>query len=340
MYRNWRELIRPDRLDSREINEMYGKFEAKPLERGYGQTLGNALRRVLLSTIRGSAIAALKIEGVDHEFSSIPDVKEDVNNLVLNLKGLNLKYYGDDDKIIEIDFDGPGIIKGKDIIHDESVEIMNQEHELATVNKGGKLKAQMWVRNGVGYMVSESHVQQTDFPIGTIPIDAIFSPVRRVTFKVDNTRVGHATDYDRLVMEVWTNGCVNPADAVAFSAKILKEQLTVFINFQEEDEPEPVKQQEETQKLNENLFKPVDELELSVRSANCLENANIKFIGELVVRTESEMLKTKNFGRKSLNDIKDILAEMGLSLGMKIDGFDPSVLRNKEEDKNEEKEEI
>ncbi len=340
MYRNWRELIRPDRLDSREINEMYGKFEAKPLERGYGQTLGNALRRVLLSTIRGSAIAALKIEGVDHEFSSIPDVKEDVNNLVLNLKGLNLKYYGDDDKIIEIDFDGPGIIKGKDIIHDESVEIMNQEHELATVNKGGKLKAQMWVRNGVGYMVSESHVQQTDFPIGTIPIDAIFSPVRRVTFKVDNTRVGHATDYDRLVMEVWTNGCVNPADAVAFSAKILKEQLTVFINFQEEDEPEPVKQQEETQKLNENLFKPVDELELSVRSANCLENANIKFIGELVVRTESEMLKTKNFGRKSLNEIKDILAEMGLSLGMKIDGFDPSVLRNKEEDKNEEKEEI
>lgn len=338
MHQNWRDLIRPDRIEVKQCEDRYGKFIAKPLERGFGQTVGNSLRRVLLSSIRGSAIVAIKIEGIEHEFSAIENVKEDVNDVVLNLKGVALKYYGEDDKVVEIDFSGGGTVYASDIVYDESIEILNPEHVIAHVSKGCEFKLKMWVRNGKGYAIADSHRQEKAFPIGTIPIDAIFSPIRRVTYNVDHTRVGQATDFDRLTVEVWTNGVVKPDDALAYASKILKEQMTVFINFQEEPEPEIKKIEEESPRLNENLFKPVDQLELSVRSANCLENANIKFIGELVVRSESEMLKTKNFGRKSLNEIKDILAEMGLSLGMKIDGFDASTLRNEEGKAEEEAE--
>jgi len=336
MHRNWQDLIRPKSLEADVLSDTYGKFVARPLERGYGLTLGNSLRRVLLSSINGAAIVAVRIVGVDHEFSTVPGIKEDVTDIILNLKQVNLRYLGDEDATLKLEATGPRVIKAGDIQTDGDVEVLNPDQIIATIDDGGKLSMEMIVRHGRGYVSADAN-RTEDLPTGMIAIDSIFAPVRRVAYNVSNARVGQMTDYDKLTIEVWTNGAVRPDDAVAYAAKILKEQLTIFVNF-DEAEDEDVKSYDDAAgkaSLNENLFKTVDSLELSVRAANCLENANIKFIGELVTKSESEMLKTKNFGRKSLNEIKDILSEMGLSLGMKIDGFDPSTLRKQDEDQKQ-----
>jgi DNA-directed RNA polymerase subunit alpha len=322
--KNWRDLIKPRKLevDPDSLRPTYGKFVAEPLERGFGTTLGNSLRRVLLSSLQGAAITALKIDGVDHEFSTVPEVVEDVTDTVLNLKEVLLRMHTNDQKTIRIEVEGPKEVKAGDIITDDQVEILNPGHHICTVSEGGKLRMEMTCRRGRGYVPAAAN-KVAGAPIGTIPVDSLFSPVRKVNYQVTNARVGQVTDYDRLSLEVWTDGSVSPQDAVAYAAKIIKEQLTVFINFDETEEPAPVETPKEEAKLNENLFRSVDELELSVRSANCLQQANIRTIGDLVQRTEAEMLKTKNFGRKSLKEIKEILAEMGLSLGMKLENWPP-----------------
>jgi DNA-directed RNA polymerase subunit alpha len=322
--KNWRDLIKPKGLvvDQETLSNTYGKFVAEPLERGFGITLGNSLRRVLLSSLQGAAITSVKIEGVEHEFMTIPEVAEDVTDIILNLKEVLLQIHTNEAKTIRIEADGPREIKAGDIIADGQVEVLNPGHHVLTISEGGKVRMEMSARRGRGYVSAEKN-KAPGAPIGTIPVDALFSPIRKVNYQVTNARVGQQTDFDKLTLEVWTDGSVAPADAVAFAAKIVKEQLNIFINFDEAEEAvEEVKPVEE-QKLNENLFRSVDELELSVRSANCLANANIKSIGDLVQKTEAEMLKTKNFGRKSLKEIKEILAEMGLSLGMKLESWPP-----------------
>ena len=331
MHRNWQDLITPKNVEIESHNDSYGKFVAKPLERGYGTTIGNSLRRILLSSINGAAFSAVKIDGVAHEFSTITGVKEDVTDIVLNLKQVNIRYLGERPAIVKLRATGEKVVTAADIETTGDVEVLNPNQHICTLDKDGRLDAELMVTTGRGYASADQN-RSEEVAADWLCIDSIFAPVRRVAYNVSNARVGQMTDYDRLTLEVWTNGAVRPDDAVAYAAKILKEQLTVFINFDETEEA-PVKEEaasEEKPRLNENLFKTVDSLELSVRAANCLENANIKFIGELVTRTEADMLKTKNFGRKSLNEIKDILAEMGLSLGMKIDGFDPSTLRQQE----------
>jgi DNA-directed RNA polymerase subunit alpha len=336
MHRNWQDLITPNNVEIAALTDTYGKFIAKPLERGYGITLGNSLRRVLLSSINGAAIVAVRIEGVEHELSTITGVKEDVTDIILNLKQVNIRYLGENDARITLKSKGDGVLRAGDIQASSDVEILNPEQHIATVGEDGSLSMEMIVRHGRGYVSADANRTES-IPAGYIVTDSIFAPVRRVAYNVSNARVGQMTDYDKLTLEVWTNAAVRPDDALAYAAKILKEQLTIFINFDESEEVEARGSEETIEarpQLNENLFKTVDSLELSVRAANCLENANIKYIGELVTKTEAEMLKTKNFGRKSLNEIKDILAEMGLSLGMKIDGFDPSMLRQKESESN------
>jgi DNA-directed RNA polymerase subunit alpha len=336
MHRNWQDLITPNNVEIAALTDTYGKFIAKPLERGYGITLGNSLRRVLLSSINGAAIVAVRIEGVDHELSTITGVKEDVTDIILNLKQVNIRYLGENDARITLKSKGDGVLRAGDIQASSDLEILNPDQHIATVGEDGSLSMEMIVRHGRGYVSADANRTET-IPTGYIVTDSIFAPVRRVAYNVSNARVGQMTDYDKLTLEVWTNAAVRPDDALAYAAKILKEQLTIFINFDESEEVEARGSEETIEarpQLNENLFKTVDSLELSVRAANCLENANIKYIGELVTKTEAEMLKTKNFGRKSLNEIKDILAEMGLSLGMKIDGFDPSMLRQKESESN------
>ena len=336
MHRNWQDLITPNNVEIAALTDTYGKFIAKPLERGYGITLGNSLRRVLLSSINGAAIVAVRIDGVEHELSTIQGVKEDVTDIILNLKQVNIRYLGENDARITLKSKGDGILRAGDIQSSSDVEILNPEQHIATIGDDGSLVMEMVVRHGRGYVSADQNRTET-IPAGYIVTDSIFAPVRRVAYNVSNARVGQMTDYDKLTLEVWTNAAVRPDDALAYAAKILKEQLTIFINFDESEEVEARSAEETIEsrpQLNENLFKTVDSLELSVRAANCLENANIKYIGELVTKSEAEMLKTKNFGRKSLNEIKDILAEMGLSLGMKIDGFDPSLLRQKEGESN------
>jgi DNA-directed RNA polymerase subunit alpha len=320
--KNWRDLIKPRRMevDADSLTQTYGKFVAEPLERGFGTTLGNSLRRVLLSSLQGAAITAVRIEGVDHEFTTVPEVTEDVTDIVLNLKEVLLRMHTNEQKTLRIEMEGPREVTAGDIIGDDQVEILNPGHHICTLSEGGKLRMEMSCRRGRGYVPAVNNKNPGD-PIGTIPIDALFSPVRKVNYQVTNARVGQVTDYDKLSLEVWTDGSVTPQDAVAYAAKIIKEQLTVFINFDETEEPVIAETPKEEAKLNENLFRSVDELELSVRSANCLQQANIKTIGDLVQRTEAEMLKTKNFGRKSLKEIKEILAEMGLSLGMKLENW-------------------
>lgn len=325
MYKNWRSLIKPRGLsfDSGEVTGTYGEFVAKPLERGYGLTLGNALRRILLSSLQGAAVTSVKIEGVSHEFSTIPGVVEDVTNVLLNLKELKLKLHtGETDKMY-LDISGEREVKASDIQSSANIEILNPDLHIATLSGEGKLKMEMIVRLGKGYVPAEDNKTEED-PIGTVALDSIHSPVLQVNYNVTNARVGQRTDYDCLTMKIKTNGSLRPDDALAFAAKILKEQLQIFINFEETLEPIEEEIKEEKSPLNPNLYRKVDELELSVRSANCLQNAKIKYIGELCQKTEAEMLKTKNFGRKSLNEIKEILTEMGLSLGMKLDGFNPS----------------
>ena len=320
--KNWRDLIKPRGLQVAESTATYGKFVAEPLERGFGITLGNSLRRVLLSSLQGASITSVKIEGVEHEFTTVPEVAEDVTDIILNLKEVLLKAHTGEPKTLRIDAVGPKEVRAGDIITDADVEILNPQHHIATISDGGKLRLEMACRRGRGYIAAERN-KVAGTPIGTIPIDALFSPVRRVNYQVGNARVGQVTDYDKLTLEVWTDGSVEPADAVAYAAKIIKEQLQIFIHFSESEEPVLVEAPRSEEKLNENLFRSVDELELSVRSANCLQNANIRTIGELVQKSEAEMLKTKNFGRKSLKEIKEILAEMGLSLGMKLDNWPP-----------------
>ncbi|NOY52885.1 MAG: DNA-directed RNA polymerase subunit alpha [Deltaproteobacteria bacterium] len=311
---------RPKRLNFEldTMTETYGKFYAQPFERGFGTTIGNSLRRILLSSIEGAAITSVKFEGVLHEFSTLAGVLEDVAEIILNLKGVSFKMHTDQPKTIHLKARGKGMVTAGDIETDADLEVINPKHHIATLEKDSDLDMEMEVRMGRGYVPATEDIER-DQAIGVIPIDAVFSPIRKVNFTVENARVGHATDYDKLTLEVWTNGAIKPDDAVAYAAKILKDYMTIFINFDEEvEEEEPVKD-EKDEELRKFLRKSVEELELSVRSYNCLKKAEIKTIGELVQKTDSEMLRTKNFGRKSLNEIKELLTDMGLSLGMKVD---------------------
>ncbi len=320
--RHWRDLIRPKgiSIDTDSANNFYAKFTCEPLERGFGITVGNSLRRVLLSSLQGAAITAIRIEGALHEFTSVPDVVEDVSDIILNLKEVVFKAAQPKTYTVRIDKEGPGPVYARDILLVDGLQVLNPDHLIAVLDKKGPLAMELTVNVGRGYVPAERNKTPT-MPIGTIPIDALFSPIRKVNYIVQNARVGQVTDYDKLTLEVWTNGSVAPADAVAFAAKILKEQLSIWVNFEESEETAYPQSLSDDEPLNENLFRSVEELELSVRSANCLQNANITLIGELVQRTEQDMLKTKNFGRKSLKEIKEILANMGLSLGMKIDNW-------------------
>jgi DNA-directed RNA polymerase subunit alpha len=321
MQRNWSSLIRPKRVDVDESTHtrLYGEFTIQPLERGYGVTLGNALRRVLLSSIRGAAIVSIKVDNVLHEFSTIPGIKEDVTDMILNLKGVRFKLFQADTKVVHLDISRPGVIRAGDIITDGTVEVLNPDHYIALMSsEGNSLKAELVVKMGKGYTPAKKELDP-DQSEGTINIDAIFSPVKKVNYIVSNARVGQITDFDKLSLEVWTDGSLKPEDAIAYSAKILKQQLDVFINFEEVDEEVLPEIADEKGNVNEVLLRTVEDLELSVRSANCLKNAGINTIGELVQRTEAEMLKTKNFGRKSLSEIKDILNEYNLNFGMKLD---------------------
>jgi DNA-directed RNA polymerase subunit alpha len=320
--RNWRDLIRPKaiQLDPESNSQTYGKFTCEPLERGFGITIGNSLRRVLLSSLQGAAATAVRIDGALHEFTTIDDVKEDVTDVILNLKEVVFQSAQPKRHVLRIEKQGPGVVSAGDIQSGEGIRVLNPNQPVATVSKGGKFSAELVVGVGRGYVPAERN-KEPNMAIGWIPIDSLFSPVRKVNYTVTNARVGQITDYDKLTLEVWTNGAVKPRDAVAYAAKILKEQLQIFINFQEEDESVAVATTNREEPLNENLFKSVEEFELSVRSANCLQNANIQYIGELVQKTESDLLKTKNFGRKSLKEIKDKLAELNLSLGMHIENW-------------------
>jgi DNA-directed RNA polymerase subunit alpha len=324
IHKNWSELIKPKRLevDPESHNRFYGKFSCEPLERGFGITLGNALRRVMLSSLRGAAITAVRIKDVHHEFSAIPGVREDITEILLNLKQVRLKMLSDGIKIVRLEAQGEGEVTAGDIQTDATVELLNPEHHIASLAADGQLSIEMTIRTGKGFVPAEANKDENQ-PIGYIPLDASFSPIRKVNYVVTQARVGQRTDYDKLTLEVWTDGSISPENAVAYAAKILKEHLTMFINFEEEPEGLEERVAEEPPALNENLYRSVNELELSVRAANCLRNANIRYIGELVQKTEQEMLKTKNFGRKSLNEIKEILTEMGLQLGMKLDNFAP-----------------
>jgi DNA-directed RNA polymerase subunit alpha len=332
--RNWRDLIRPKSLsvEQETLTGTYGRFVCEPLERGFGITLGNSLRRVLLSSLQGAAITAVKIDGALHEFTSVPDVVEDVTTIILNLKEVVVRAHSARTHVVRIEKDGPCEVKAGDIQTGDQIDVLNPDHVICTVAKGGRFSAELTITVGRGYVPSE-RTKQPGQPIGNIAIDALYSPLRKVNYTVTNARVGQMTDYDKLTLEVWTDGSVKPQDAVAYAAKILKDQLTIFINFEEEPEA-TTSVKEEDEPLNENLFRSVEELELSVRSANCLQNANIHLIGELVQRTESEMLKTKNFGRKSLKEIKEILSDMGLSLGMRIDNWPQMLERWKQQQAN------
>jgi len=325
-YRNWRELIMPEKVevDKDSLTSTYGKFVCQPLERGFATTFGNSLRRVLLSSIQGAAICSVKIDGALHEFSSLPGVIEDVTEIILNLKEVRLKLNSQEGQVVRIEKKGKGTVTAADFITDGVVEVMNPDKHICTISgDDGKFVGEFEVRWGKGYSSAENN-KAVDQVIGVIPIDAIFTPIRKVKFLVSQSRIGQQTDYDKLTMEISTDGSVRPDDALAYAAKILKEQISVFINFDEIGAEPDVQSIEESgpEPANPHLSRPVEDLELSVRSANCLRNANIRFIGELVQRTETEMLKTKNFGRKSLNEIKQLLYDMGLGLGMKLDGWE------------------
>jgi len=324
MYINWRDMFKPEKVQITS-KPSYGKFVCEPLERGFGITIGNAMRRVILSSLHGAAITSVKIDGVMHEFSVIPGVLEDVSEIILNLKEVRLKVSDTETHIVRIETKGEKKVTAGDITSDDGkCEILNPNLHIATLGEGAQLNMVMTVKVGKGYTLAESNKDE-DAPIGTIPIDAVFSPVKRVNYVVGNARVGQKTDYDKLTLEVWTDGSILPENCVAYAAKILKDQMSIFINFDENLEPtlDNDAENDEKPRWNDNLYRTVDELELSVRSANCLKNADIHKIYQLVSKTEAEMLKTKNFGRKSLNEIKEVLVDMGLSLGMKLDGFMP-----------------
>ncbi len=322
MIQKFKGLQKPKRLECEleTLTSTYGKFFAEPFERGFGLTIGNALRRILLSSIEGAAVTTVRIAGVLHEFSTIPGIKEDVSDIILNIKGLRVKLNVDHPKTIYLKASSEGEVRASHITPDPDVEILNPDLHIATLDKDGKLEVEMEVRHGRGYVPAERNKREGQ-PVDVIAVDSIFSPIRKVNFLVEDTRVGQVTDYNKLITEVWTDGSVLPQDAIAYAAKILKDHLGIFINFEEEPEGEGVAVDEQKEEMLENLKRSVDELELSVRSANCLKNSNIRYIYELVQKTEAEMLKTKNFGRKSLNEIKEILTGMGLTLGMKLDGI-------------------
>jgi DNA-directed RNA polymerase subunit alpha len=320
MLDNWKDLIRP-KLEVRELNETYGRFELEAFERGFGTTIGNALRRVLLSSLKGAAITSIAIDGVLHEFSTVDGVTEDVTDIILNLKEVRLKIHDGQRHTGTLEATAPGPVTASQINFGPNVEVLNPKHHIATLSPGATLRIEFVAKRGSGY-VSADRNREEEQPVGTIAMDSAFSPVRKVNFVVSSARVGQRTDYDKLSLEVWTDGSLRPDDAVAVAARILQDQVSVLINFDvEEIESQETEKVPEGEPLNENLFRCVDELDLSVRSANCLQNADIKYIGELVQRTEAEMLKTKNFGRKSLLEIKELLGEMGLSLGMRLPGF-------------------
>ena len=332
-YVNWREMIKPEKLDV-TTTSTYGKFVCEPLERGYGITIGNSLRRIILSSIYGAAIVSAKFDDALHEYSVISDVRQDVSEIILNLKELKLKVDDIEDKILTLNVKGECEVTGADIVSpDGKVEVLNPEQHIASVSQKGELSITMVVKTGKGYALAAAN-RDEDASIGTIPVDSVFSPIKKVKYVVGTSRIGHKTDYDKLIFEVWTDGSVTPDDSVAYAAKILKEQMSPFINFDEDLEPDHADENSEDldSGFNENIYRSVDELELSVRSSNCLKNAEITSIYHLVQKTDTEMLKTKNFGRKSLNEIKEVLATMDLSLGMDLDGFEPPVEENSEEE--------
>ena len=316
----WKGFQKPKRLavDPDTLTDTYGHFSAQPFERGFGATIGNSLRRALLSSIEGAAITAVRIEGISHEFSPIPGVTEDATDIILNLKQIPLKLHSENARTIRLRATDSGEVFSGRIEADSEVEILDPNVYIATVGDGGLLDIEMRVKQGRGYVSAERNFDE-DLALGYIPIDSVHSPVRKVNFTVDQARLGQMTDYDKLGLEVWTNGAITPQDSIGLAAKLIKDHMSIFINFEEETAAEEVPVDAQTERFNEHLNRSVEELELSVRSYNCLKNANIQTIGDLVVRSEADMLKTKNFGRKSLNEIKEILTTMGLSLGMRFD---------------------
>jgi DNA-directed RNA polymerase subunit alpha len=321
--KNWQELIRPSKIDiqSGKDKRRMATVVAEPLERGFGTTLGNALRRILLSSLQGAAVTSVQIDGVLHEFSSIAGVREDVTDMILNIKEIAFALHAEGPKRLTLKKSGPGVVKAGDIQQSADVQILNPEHVICSLDQGAELRMEFTINNGKGYVAADRN-RAEDAPIGLIPVDSIYSPVRRVSYRVENTREGQILDYDKLIMTVETNGAVSPEDAVAYAARILQDQISVFINF---SEPTVAVAEEVRQELpfNAALLKKVDELELSVRSANCLKNDNIVYIGDLIQKSEAEMLRTPNFGRKSLNEIKEVLAQMGLHLGMEVTNWPP-----------------
>jgi len=334
-HRNWHELIRPEKLelDKEKHSETYGKFICQPLERGFATTIGNSLRRILLSSIQGAAITTVKIEGALHEFTSMKDIMEDVSEIILNLKQVRIKLLTPDSQKVTLEKHGPGVVTAGDIIEAGQVEVMNKEQVICNLTGNITFHAELTVEWGKGYQPAEK-MDKENLSIGQIPIDAIFTPIKKVQFITAQARVGQQTDYDKLTIEIETDGSLRPENALAYAAKILKEQMTIFINFDEEEAEPEVKDSDvgDSEPLNPYLDKPVEDLELSVRSANCLKNADIHYIGDLAQKTDQEMLKTKNFGRKSLNEIKALLSEMDLSLGMKFDNWVPPNKRGDKED--------
>lgn len=316
----WTGFQKPKRLSCENMTDRYGRFSAQPFERGFGTTIGNSLRRALLSSIEGAAITAVRIEGVLHEFSSIPGVVEDATDIILNLKQIPFKLHSGDVKTLRISRTEPGEMKSSDIESDDDVEILDSNVHIATISEGGALNIELRLKKGRGYVSADRNFDD-DLPVGYIPVDSVHSPVKKVNFQVEAARLGQDTDYDKLLLEVWTNGSITPEHSIGLAAKLIKDHMAIFINFEEEiiDEPAPIVKGENKSPFNEHLDKSVEELELSVRSYNCLKNSDIKSIRDLVQKSEAEMLKTKNFGRKSLNEIKDILITMGLGLGMKFD---------------------
>ena len=321
--KNWLEPIKPNNIDinADKNNPNKAKLVLQPFERGFGLTLGNALRRILLSSIQGAAVTAVQIDGVMHEFSSIEGVREDVTDIILNIKALSVRMHAEGPKKMRLKVDGPCEVTAAQIEAGADIEIMNPDLVLCTLDKGASLNMELTVNTGKGYQPAAQN-RPEEAPVGLIPVDSVFSPIRKVSYEVEDTRVGQVTDYDKLTLAVETNGVVTPEDAVAFAARILQEQLQVFINFEEPKETK-AKEEEEVLPFNRNLLRKVDELELSVRSANCLKNDNIVYIGDLVEKSEADMLRTPNFGRKSLNEIKEVLGQMGLHLGMEVEGWPP-----------------
>ena len=322
--KNWQELIKPNKLSIESENDPDRKATvvAEPLERGFGLTLGNSLRRILLSSLHGAAVTSLQIDGVLHEFSSIPGVREDVTDIVLNIKALAVRLHSEGPRRMTLKADGPGAVTAANIEMGPDIEVMNPDLVICHLDQGAKLSMELTVDSGKGYLAAE-HNRAEDSPIGLIPVDSVFSPVRQVAYRVENSREGQILDYDKLTMDIETNGAITPEDCMAFAARILQDQLQLFVNFEEPKAAQPVEEIDDELEFNRNLLRKVDELELSVRSANCLKNDNIVYIGDLVQKTEAEMLRTPNFGRKSLNEIKEVLAQMGLHLGMEIPAWPP-----------------